>query len=178
MDDILHALIGLAVMIGFGVLIFFGIKSFSEEITKDLITHAEYYKGKGVLGPHELSVIDPTKNQISGSLSGSAGYFLILGGGEFKGEVHSSSFIEFMWTTPDGLDQVVDIPYFMVKWDLDDRNTTPTFEFNFTQNHLNSSLNKYVELINFNQLFEKAEAITIHCTSTLFFQDVESKISK
>ncbi len=153
-------------------------KSTLDDAASRQTSYVDFYTAKGITGPHRLVVLDPTGNELQGKFSGSVSYFLVVGGGSVEGSVQTGDVIQFEWVIPTGKSQIIEVPYSMVIWDFDDKYETPTFEFNFSQSHLEGILSKNTEIINFNSVFSDASAITIHTTRTQYIQDVQSKIKK
>jgi len=137
----------------------------------------DLYTTRGILGEHELIVIDPAVNEMSGSVSGSGGYMLFMGAGSFEGSVRTQDMIQFEWLIPTGDTQITSVPYGMIIWDFSDENTTPSFEFVFSSEYLDSDIRRDVEIINYNPLFDEIEAIIIHTTRDQYNRDVSSKIA-
>jgi hypothetical protein len=177
-ENVINGIIGLVLTI---VLIIAGMafcKYTLDAMTENLISRSDFYSAKGINGTHNLVVLDSTGNELQGSFSGKASYFLVLGSGSVKGSVSTGDVIQFEWIVPTGKSQIIEVPYSVVLWDFNDEYTQPTFEFNFTQTHLEMYIDKHTEIINFNTLFTEAEAITMHTTRERYIEEVQSKLKK
>ncbi|KKS93782.1 MAG: hypothetical protein UW68_C0016G0013 [Candidatus Collierbacteria bacterium GW2011_GWB1_44_6] len=177
-ENVVQPLVGLVLSIVFIVVILIGMLSFFKSVDESYISYSDLYAKYGVLGEHDMAVLDPSGNELSGQVSGGGSFFLVFGGGTFQGQVQTGDVVQFRWVVPSGLSTVVEVPYRNILWDYQAKYVNPTFEFNFTQEQMNGSVYKDTEIGNFNDLFNVAPTITIHITWERFVEEIQSKISQ
>ena len=162
-------------MIGLTCYLLVSCGKFIKEDADSMIPFEQYYAEQGIMGTHPLSVLNLKDGPI-GNISGSAGYFLFMGAGSVEGQIQPGTSVQIEWIVPSGMTQNISLSYEMILWDFSDEYVSPSFEFNFTQDFLSDYVNKETEIINYNSVFERAEAITVHCTRTQYDHDVRETI--
>ncbi len=177
-EEYIEPLLGLVVFVLIILAIGFVCNGIMKLSFADLVPTSQFYDNVGISGSHNFAVLDSTGSEVNGDIHGQTAFFLFVGAGSIDGQFHQGDVVQIKWVTPDGLTQIASVPYSMIKWDYDSAYTSPYFEFNFSQAHLNQMISNTTELINYNTVFPNADAITIHCTYDQYYQDIESKIAK
>jgi len=174
MDDLSES-IGCIVFVILVIAAIIGIGGAFQNYEDTHVPMEQVLEDMGISGEHQIVLVGADSG-LTGEISGSGGYFIVLGGGSIEGKFREEYAVTFEWQTPDGLSNIVTVPLSTISWDLAPENVPPTFEFVFERWYMEQIVDVEMEVTNFNDFFNNAPSIIIHTTREQYVRDVLSKI--